>query len=92
MASDSPYGDGSRLVLFMDPPRQGSTPEFIRAAVSMNPARIVYISCAQVRSAGAAARKNDFFELGGRIEIHAEIYAATARESAVNLIRDDKCA
>ncbi len=45
MAADSPYGDGSRLVLFMDPPRQGSTPEFIRAAVSMNPARIVYISC-----------------------------------------------
>ena len=29
----------------MDPPRSGSTPEFIRAAVQLAPARIVYISC-----------------------------------------------
>ena len=35
----------SDLVLFMDPPRAGSTPEFIAAASSMAPARIVYISC-----------------------------------------------
>ena len=32
-------------VLFMDPPRAGSTPDFIRASASMRPARIVYISC-----------------------------------------------
>lgn len=32
-------------VLFMDPPRSGSTPEFIKAAVSMAPKKIVYISC-----------------------------------------------
>lgn len=38
----TPQGD---LVLMMDPPRAGSTPEFIRAAAQLAPARIVYISC-----------------------------------------------
>lgn len=37
--------DGKQLVIFMDPPRSGSTPQFIRAASSLQPARIVYISC-----------------------------------------------
>ena len=32
-------------VLFMDPPRAGSTEAFIRAASSMKPDRIIYISC-----------------------------------------------
>ncbi len=32
-------------VLFMDPPRSGSTEDFINAAVQMGPKRIVYISC-----------------------------------------------
>ena len=32
-------------VLFMDPPRSGSTPQFLSAAVKMSPKRIVYISC-----------------------------------------------
>ena len=32
-------------VLFMDPPRSGSTPQFLSAAVKMAPKRIVYISC-----------------------------------------------
>ena len=32
-------------VLALDPPRAGSTPAFINAACSMNPRRIVYISC-----------------------------------------------
>ena len=35
----------SELVLFMDPPRAGSTPDFIAAAAAMAPSRIVYISC-----------------------------------------------
>lgn len=33
------------FVLFMDPPRAGSTPEFIDAACALAPERIVYISC-----------------------------------------------
>ena len=32
-------------VVFMDPPRSGSTPEFLRAAAKMKPKTIVYISC-----------------------------------------------
>jgi len=32
-------------VIFMDPPRSGSTPEFLKAAAKMAPKRIVYISC-----------------------------------------------
>jgi len=34
-----------QLVLFMDPPRAGSTEEFIMSAAALNPNRIVYISC-----------------------------------------------
>lgn len=32
-------------VIFMDPPRSGSTEKFIRSAVHMAPERIVYVSC-----------------------------------------------
>lgn len=32
-------------VVFMDPPRAGSTPEFLRAVSSMRPEKIVYVSC-----------------------------------------------
>ena len=32
-------------VVFMDPPRSGSTEDFMNAAVKLGPARIVYISC-----------------------------------------------
>ena len=31
--------------VFMDPPRSGSTPEFIRAVCESGPRRVVYISC-----------------------------------------------
>ncbi len=33
------------LVLLMDPPRAGSTPEFLAGAAALAPERIVYISC-----------------------------------------------
>ena len=32
-------------VLLMDPPRSGATPDFLKAACTMGPSRIVYISC-----------------------------------------------
>ena len=41
MAQDGDTAD----VLFMDPPRAGSSPAFLRAAVTLAPKRIVYISC-----------------------------------------------
>lgn len=37
--------DGDHLVLMMDPPRAGSTPEFLDAVCRLEPERIVYISC-----------------------------------------------
>jgi len=38
-------GDERVDVLLMDPPRSGSTPEFMDAAIQLAPQRIVYISC-----------------------------------------------
>ena len=32
-------------VVFMDPPRAGSTPEFISSMINLAPKKIVYISC-----------------------------------------------
>ena len=32
-------------VVFMDPPREGSTPAFIESVARMAPKRIVYVSC-----------------------------------------------
>ncbi len=32
-------------VLFMDPPRKGSTPEFLDAVKSLRPKKIIYVSC-----------------------------------------------
>lgn len=41
------YADEGRSldVLLMDPPRAGSSPEFLEAACALKPQRIVYISC-----------------------------------------------
>ena len=36
---------GTADVVFMDPPRSGSTEEFIRAVAAVKPKRVVYISC-----------------------------------------------
>ena len=38
--------DGERVdVVLMDPPRAGSTPEFLDACAQLAPARVVYVSC-----------------------------------------------
>ena len=43
---------GARLdVLLMDPPRAGSSEEFLAAAIALSPKRIVYISCNPVTQA-----------------------------------------
>ena len=41
MAEEGEHAD----VVFLDPPRSGSTPEFLSAAAKLAPSRIVYISC-----------------------------------------------
>ena len=39
-------GAGERAdVIFMDPPREGSTPQFLQSVVQMAPRRVVYVSC-----------------------------------------------
>lgn len=37
--------EGKADVVIMDPPRSGSTPEFLQALLTMKPKKIVYISC-----------------------------------------------
>ena len=47
LGAESPEGgtQAGGLVVLMDPPRAGSTEEFLRAAAALAPERIVYISC-----------------------------------------------
>ena len=45
-------------VIFMDPPRAGSTQSFMASAISLNPDRIVYISC----NPETLARDLEFFK------------------------------
>lgn len=44
MREQAAAGEGADLV-FIDPPRAGSTPEFLDALAALAPARVVYISC-----------------------------------------------
>ena len=48
-------------VIFMDPPRSGSTEEFMRAACDIGPKKIVYISC----SPWSLQRDLEFFTANG---------------------------
>lgn len=36
---------GKADIVFMDPPRQGSTPEFLEAVAALRPNKVIYISC-----------------------------------------------
>ena len=45
LVADANETAGQELVLLMDPPRAGSTPEFLHAAADLAPQRIVYVSC-----------------------------------------------
>lgn len=50
-------------VLFMDPPRKGSTDRFLEAALMLSPKKIVYVSCSPITLA------RDLMKLIGRYEI-----------------------
>ena len=50
-------------VVFMDPPRGGSTEAFMEAVLRLNPEKIVYISCNPVTFARDAAMLKSAFEL-----------------------------
>ena len=51
-AGRSPARDGSQSdVVIMDPPRAGSTPEFLAGVLALAPRRVVYVSCNAVTQA-----------------------------------------
>ena len=51
---------GERIdVLSIDPPRAGSTPEFLEAACALGPRRIVYVSCGPPRRFGISSISPD---------------------------------
>ena len=50
-------------VVIMDPPRKGSTPEFLNAVINIKPKRIVYISCEPSTLARDLAILKDFYNV-----------------------------
>lgn len=57
-------------VVFMDPPRSGSTVEFMQAAAAMSPTRIVYVSC----NPETLARDLKWFTAHGYRAVRARIF------------------
>lgn len=78
----------SPLTLFMDPPRSGSTPEFLDAAAVLAPERVVYISCnprTQVRDVGRLAKAGYSVEAVQPVDMfphtgHIECVVALSRD------------
>ena len=50
-------------VIIMDPPRKGSTPEFINAVKRIAPERVVYVSCDPVTLARDLALFKDTYQV-----------------------------
>lgn len=57
-------------VIFMDPPRSGSTEAFMKAAAAVSPGRIVYVSC----NPETLARDLGYFEKFGYTAIDAAVF------------------
>ena len=72
-------------VIFMDPPRSGSTEEFMRAACDISPKKIVYISC----SPWSLQRDLEFFTENGyeaRMAIPVDMFPYTSGIETVVLL------
>lgn len=87
--------EGKRAeVVLMDPPRAGSTPEFLDALGRLAPARVVYISCnpeTQVRDLLFLAERGYATQLVQPIDMfphtdHVEIVAIAVRQLAAGAI------
>ena len=50
-------------VLFMDPPRKGSTPKFLSATLSLKPKKIVYVSCNPITLARDLVALKDEYDI-----------------------------
>jgi 23S rRNA (uracil1939-C5)-methyltransferase len=76
-------------VIFMDPPRSGSTEEFMRAACDISPKKIVYISC----SPWSLQRDLEFFTENGyeaRMAIPVDMFPYTSGIETVVLLTHTK--
>ena len=76
-------------VVFMDPPRSGSTEEFIDAVVKLSPDRVVYISCNPV----TLERDLCYFEKCGYmavVDYPVDMFAMTGHVETVCLL-SKKC-
>ena len=82
--------NGTRAdVIFMDPPRSGSTEEFMRAACDIRPKKIVYISC----SPWSLQRDLEFFTENGyetRMAIPVDMFPYTAGIETVVLLTHNR--
>lgn len=77
-------------VVIMDPPRSGSTPEFIRSAASVKPKQILYISCnpqTQIRDL------KEFAKVGYRVQgemVPIDLFPFTNHVESVVLMTHQK--
>ena len=77
-------------VIFMDPPREGSTPQFIESVARMAPKRVVYVSCNPVtlaRDLELLTRKGYKVESSTPVDLfpnteHTEVVCALSRPDA----------
>lgn len=77
-------------VIFMDPPREGSTPEFIESVARMSPRRVVYVSCNPVtlaRDLALLAKKGYKMEYAVPVDMfphteHIETVCALSKRDA----------
>lgn len=77
---------GTADVVFMDPPRSGSTEEFMRAVAAVKPKKVVYISCGPE----TLARDLEFFDKIGYKALGAwgvDLFPATKHTESIVLLQ-----
>lgn len=77
-------------VIFVDPPRKGLTPSFIKASCEMNPEKIVYISCNPATMARDLALFNELGYVAQQVQ-PVDLFPMTSHvECVVWMSRKDK--
>ena len=79
-------------VLFMDPPRAGSTEEFLTAVKTLAPKKLVYVSCNPV----TLSRDLEFITKNGygeavmmSVKLYEEMFAKMQAAALINAALDD---